>query len=144
MRSRTRLPVAGNRDPRSGGGAEGDRRETRQAVVDDARGLEIGKAEQSPAFASVPRAGHKDAKDAEIFIFPDLTKTVEENFARYKEMFAPPEGKTVDDIAKMAKIDGRQGQGRDPRHGRDMALQRAPVRPEIETGNPARFAASSP
>jgi hypothetical protein len=48
--------------------------------------------------------GAKDAKDAEMFIFPDLTKSVEENFARYKEMFVPPEGMTVDDIAKTAEI----------------------------------------
>jgi hypothetical protein len=49
--------------------------------------------------------GAKDAKDAEIFIFPDLTKTVDENFARYKEMMLPPEGKTLDDITKIAKIE---------------------------------------
>lgn len=49
--------------------------------------------------------GAKDAKDAEIFIFPDLTKSVEENFTRYKDMFVPPEGKTVDDISKTAKIE---------------------------------------
>jgi hypothetical protein len=48
--------------------------------------------------------GAKDAKDAEVFIFPDLTKTVDENFARYKEMFVPPEGMTVEDIAKTAKL----------------------------------------
>ena len=47
----------------------------------------------------------KDSKDAEIYIFPDLTKTVEENFARYREQFIPPEGKTVDDIARVAKIE---------------------------------------
>jgi hypothetical protein len=53
-------------------------------------------------------AGTKDAKvvqDAEIFIFSDLTKTVDENFARYKEMFVPPEGKTVDDIAKITRFE---------------------------------------
>jgi len=43
-------------------------------------------------------------KDAEIFIFPDLTKSVEENFERYKEMFVVPEGKTADDIAKVEKF----------------------------------------
>jgi hypothetical protein len=52
--------------------------------------------------------GAKDAKtnqDAEVFIFPDLTKTVDENFARYKEMFVPPDGKTVDDIAKTSRLE---------------------------------------
>jgi hypothetical protein len=49
--------------------------------------------------------GAKDAKDAEIFIFPDLTKTVDENFARYKELVLPPEGKTVDDITKVVKFE---------------------------------------
>ena len=47
----------------------------------------------------------KDAKDAEIFIFPDLTKTVDENFTRYKELFVPPEGKTLDDIAKVSRFE---------------------------------------
>jgi len=49
--------------------------------------------------------GAKDAKDAELFIFPDLTKTVDENFARYKEMFVPPDGKTLDDITKITKLE---------------------------------------
>jgi hypothetical protein len=48
--------------------------------------------------------GAKDAADAEISILPDLTKSVEENFARYKEMFVPPEGMTVDDFAKTAEL----------------------------------------
>jgi hypothetical protein len=47
----------------------------------------------------------KDSKDAEIFIFPDLTKTVEENFTRYKDLFVAPQGKTLDDIAKVAKME---------------------------------------
>lgn len=47
----------------------------------------------------------KDSKDAEIFIFPDLTKTVDENFARYKELFIAPEGKTLDDIAKVTRFE---------------------------------------
>jgi len=49
-------------------------------------------------------ASMKDAKDAEVYIFPDLTKTVDENFTRYKDMFVPPDGKTVNDIAKVANI----------------------------------------
>ena len=49
--------------------------------------------------------GIQKAKDAEIFIFPDLTKTVDENFARYKEMVVPPDGKTLDDIVKIQKFE---------------------------------------
>ncbi len=46
-------------------------------------------------------AGAKGARDAEIFIFPNLTKTVKENFARYKEtMFEAPDGKSLDDVTK--------------------------------------------
>ena len=48
--------------------------------------------------------GVKDAKDGELYIFPDLTNTVEANFARYKEMFVAPEGKTLDDLAKVEKF----------------------------------------
>jgi hypothetical protein len=47
----------------------------------------------------------KDSRDAEIFIFPDLTKTVDENFARYKDLFVAPEGKTLDDISKITKFE---------------------------------------
>src|SRR4029077_1825315 len=35
---------------------------------------------------------------------------------------------------------GGQGQGRHPRYGGDVALQRAPVRSEIETGTTSQFA----
>jgi hypothetical protein len=46
----------------------------------------------------------KGVKDAEVYIFPDLTKTPEENFARYKrELFVIPEGKTAEDISKSDK-----------------------------------------
>jgi hypothetical protein len=48
--------------------------------------------------------GAKGAGDAELFTFPDLTRTVEENFARYKEMILPPEGKTIDDVARVEKF----------------------------------------
>jgi len=52
--------------------------------------------------------GFKDVKetfgDAEIYIFPDLTGTKDDNFARYMATFLPPEGKTIEDIAKTAEI----------------------------------------
>ncbi len=40
-----------------------------------------------------------------MFVFPDLTNTVEANFARYKQMFMAPEGMTTEDISKEAKIE---------------------------------------
>jgi len=49
--------------------------------------------------------GVKDAKDAEIYIFPDLINAVSDNFTRYKADFQAPEGMTVDDFAKIAKIE---------------------------------------
>jgi hypothetical protein len=48
--------------------------------------------------------GIKDAKPAEVYIFPDLTKTPEENFARYEEMLQLPEGKKVEDFAKRRQF----------------------------------------
>jgi hypothetical protein len=44
--------------------------------------------------------GAKDAKDGEVYIFPNLTRPVKENFARWKEMFEAPEGKNLDDLVK--------------------------------------------
>ncbi|MCE9531492.1 MAG: hypothetical protein K8T89_10280 [Planctomycetes bacterium] len=48
--------------------------------------------------------GSKGSTDAEVYIFPNLTNTVPQNFTRYKEMFVPPEGKSVEDISKEAQI----------------------------------------
>src|SRR5262249_17000800 len=39
--------------------------------------------------------------DAVLAILPDLTGTPEANVQRWKEMFAPPEGKTLDDAARV-------------------------------------------
>jgi len=49
--------------------------------------------------------GLKGEKDAEIYIFPDLINTVNDNFTRYKADFQAPEGMTVDDFAKTATIE---------------------------------------
>lgn len=46
----------------------------------------------------------ENAKPAEVYIFPDLTKTPEDNFARYEEMLQIPEGKKVEDFAKRSKF----------------------------------------
>ena len=48
--------------------------------------------------------GPKGAKDAELAILPDVKGTVEQNHARWKDQFVPPDGKTVDDLAKTSKF----------------------------------------
>jgi hypothetical protein len=45
-----------------------------------------------------------DAQDAEIVIF-NLGGTAEANIDRWKKMFVPPEGKSLDDVAKVTKMD---------------------------------------
>jgi len=45
-----------------------------------------------------------DAQDAEVVIF-NLGGTVNDNINRWKTMFVPPEGKTIDDVAKVTKMD---------------------------------------
>jgi hypothetical protein len=45
-----------------------------------------------------------DAQDAEIVIF-NLGGTAEANIDRWKKMFTPPEGKSLDDVAKVTKMD---------------------------------------
>lgn len=48
-------------------------------------------------------AGVPDTPDAEISVMADSDKNVEKVFPRWKNTFEPPEGKTVDDIAKVTK-----------------------------------------
>lgn len=45
-----------------------------------------------------------DKEDADLGILPDVTGKDEDNIARYKKMFLPPEGKTLDDISKLEKL----------------------------------------
>src|SRR5262245_27019814 len=47
--------------------------------------------------------GVKDAKDAELAIFPDVG-TFEKELPRWKERFDPPEGKTIGDISKTERF----------------------------------------
>ena len=47
--------------------------------------------------------GAKDVGDAELTVLENQTGTVEANFARWKEEFVPPDGKTADDLAKTDK-----------------------------------------
>lgn len=46
---------------------------------------------------------NKDLVDAEISVMPDSDPSPEKYFPRWKAMFVPPEGKTVEDISKVKK-----------------------------------------
>lgn len=50
-------------------------------------------------------AGEKDEAPAEVAIFPESHPNPEKTFPRWKAMFVPPDGKTVDDISKTTKWD---------------------------------------
>jgi hypothetical protein len=50
----------------------------------------------------LPR-GRDDKEDAQLVVIPDLTGTPEQNIKRWKEMFEPPEGKTMEDAARVVK-----------------------------------------
>ncbi len=45
-----------------------------------------------------------DKVDAELVIAPDIRGTYESNLQRWKESFIPPEGKTLDEVAKVEKF----------------------------------------
>lgn len=48
----------------------------------------------------LPRAkGDKD--DAELAVLPNLSGTPEANIVRWKEMFLPPDGKTIDEVSRV-------------------------------------------
>ena len=51
----------------------------------------------------LPRA-KEDKEDAELAVLPDLPGRPEENLQRWKELFMPPEGKTIDDIARIERF----------------------------------------
>lgn len=51
----------------------------------------------------VPKLGD-DKEDAELAILPDVRGEVSVNLERWKEMFQPPEGKTLDDISRVEKF----------------------------------------
>jgi hypothetical protein len=51
----------------------------------------------------IPKA--KDDKiDAELTILPDTKGTVEQNVTRWKESFAPPPGKKIDEVSRLEKF----------------------------------------
>ena len=45
-----------------------------------------------------------DAEDGELVIFKGLGGSAKANIDRWKMMFLPPEGKTIDDVAKVTEI----------------------------------------
>jgi len=45
-----------------------------------------------------------DKDDAELVVFKSLSGTAEANIKRWKDMFDPPQGKTIDDVAKVTEI----------------------------------------
>lgn len=51
----------------------------------------------------VPKA-KEDAADAEVAILPDVRGTPEDNVKRWKKMFEPPDGKTIDEVSKIEKL----------------------------------------
>jgi len=65
-------------------------------------------------FKVVKAAGDKD--DAELIIFKGLGGSAEQNIDRWKKTFTPPEGKKIDDVAKVTKIEV----GKHPAHYLDV------------------------
>jgi hypothetical protein len=51
----------------------------------------------------LPRA-KEDKEDTELAILPELPGLPEENLQRWKELFVPPDGKTIDDIARIERF----------------------------------------
>src|SRR5579875_2574113 len=51
----------------------------------------------------LPKKG-EDPYDAELVIFRNISGTAQENIKRWKEQFSPPEGKTIDDVAKVEEM----------------------------------------
>jgi hypothetical protein len=45
----------------------------------------------------------KDLAEAELTIYPESHPNPDKSFPRWKAMFIPPEGKTIDDMTKMPK-----------------------------------------
>jgi hypothetical protein len=51
----------------------------------------------------LPKFGD-DKDDAELVVFKSLSGTPEQNIKRWKDMFQPPEGKGIEDVAKVTEI----------------------------------------
>jgi hypothetical protein len=105
--------------PNGGGPARGDGDKAGKGTVVDLDGLrsaapadwkeeELPKKSMRFAQFRLPKKGD-DKYDAELVIFKGLGGSVKDNIARWKGQFTPPEGKTIDDVAKVeeVKIAGR-------------------------------------
>jgi hypothetical protein len=45
-----------------------------------------------------------DKRDAEVVVFQGISGSPEANIKRWKGQFAPPQGKTIDDVAKVSEM----------------------------------------
>ncbi len=50
-------------------------------------------------------SGKKDVADAEVSVSPDFDPKPEKNFSTWKDTITPPDGKTIDDVAKVSKYE---------------------------------------
>lgn len=50
-------------------------------------------------------SGDKDTADAEVAVFPESSPDNTKNFERWKATFVPPEGSTIEQAAKVGKMD---------------------------------------
>src|SRR5689334_19139529 len=58
----------------------------------------------------LPRVG-EDKNDAELVIFKGLGGSAEQNIERWKKTFVPPEGKKIEDVAKVTPVKVGKGEG---------------------------------
>ena len=50
-------------------------------------------------------SGEDGVPDAEVIVMPQSSPKAEDYFPRWKTQFVPPEGKGIDDVAKVSKFD---------------------------------------
>ncbi|OWK40920.1 hypothetical protein [Fimbriiglobus ruber] len=50
-------------------------------------------------------SGMEGVPDAEVYVMPDSDPNPDKSFPRWKASFVPPDGKTIDDIAKVTKFE---------------------------------------
>lgn len=49
-------------------------------------------------------SGDKAVADAEVYVMPDSNPDPVKSFPKWKATFVPPEGKTIDDVAKVSQF----------------------------------------
>ena len=50
-------------------------------------------------------SGEEGVADAEVTVSPDFDPKPEKNFPKWKDSITPPDGKTIDDVAKVTKYE---------------------------------------